>query len=100
MRYSPIDGPGCCPYRGPTMTTALQPSATGGKNCTERPRAERGRNTVSLGIRSLGSVCAGDEWDSPVSGFTGASGAVTGEDSGEHGSGTRTTRSWESLIVR
>lgn len=38
------------------MTTELAPGASGGKNCTERFREDRGRKMHSLGTRILNSL--------------------------------------------
>lgn len=41
------------------MTTELAPGASGGKNCTERFREERGRKMHSLGAMILNSLAIG-----------------------------------------
>ena len=66
LRYTPIGGDGLGPYRGPMISVEFRPllplpgvslsgsslaeGSRGGKKCTDRSRAERGRKMVSLGV--------------------------------------------------
>lgn len=63
LRYTPIGGDGLGPYRGPIIRVEFRAvlgvspcecfsveGSRGGKKCTDRSRAERGRNIVSLGV--------------------------------------------------
>lgn len=63
LRYTPMGGDGLGPYRGPMIRVEFRAllgispcnffsveGSRGGKKCTDRSRAERGRKMVSLGV--------------------------------------------------